>query len=219
VRTPKYGMKDNIEERNVKAILDEEGTLSVNATSNYSGLQQDDIHGIIHAYSKEKIKEYLHNELDFPTYDINEFDYKEQKSSLPTVTESLNITVSNYANITGKRLFIVPNIMTRSGRKLSQDSTRKYDIQLGFEYKDIDSVEIELPAGYGAEALPAPVSISSKFGSYSNSIKLNGNKLYYYRTIEHYSGRYPASTYPELIKFYETIYKADRNKVVLVKTI
>ena len=155
--------------------------------------------------------------MDFSTYDINQFNYKEQKSSLPAINESLDITVSNYATITGKRLFIVPNVMTRSGRKLSQDTARKYDIQLGFEYKDVDSVEIELPKGYETEAMPKDVSISSQFGKYSSSVKLKDNKLYYYRVIEHNSGRFPAKEYAALVEFYGAIYKADRSSVVLVK--
>lgn len=217
VRTPNYDMNENLQARNIKAVLEDNGTLKVAANTRYSGMQQDDIHGRINALSKEKVKEYLEEQLDFSTYDINQFNYKEQKSSLPSICESLDITVSNYATITGKRLFILPNVMTRSGRKLSQDSTRKYDIQLGFEYKDVDSVEIELPKGYETESIPKDVSISSQFGKYSSSVKLKDNKLYYYRVIEHNSGRYPAKEYGELVEFYAAIYKADRSRVVLVK--
>jgi hypothetical protein len=217
VRTPKYGMKENLQIRTVKAKLEDNGTLNINADTRYTGMQQDDIHGMINHLSKEKLKEYLHRQMDFSTYDINQFDYQELKASLPAINESLSITVSNYATITGKRLFIVPNLMTRSGRKLSLDSTRKYDIQLGFEYKDVDTVEIELPKGYEPEAMPKAVSVNGKFGNYACSVKLNDNKLYYYRTIEHNGGRYAAKDYEELVKFYDAIYKADRNRVVLVK--
>jgi len=35
--------------------------------------------------------------------------------------------------------------------------------------------------------------------------------------MEQYSGRFPAKDYGELVSFFESIYKADRNKVVLVK--
>ena len=115
-----------------------DGTLNIMAATCYTGMQQDDLHGLINYLSKEKVKEYLHEQLDFSTYDVNKFDYKEERNSLPAINESLDITVSNYATITGKRLFIVPNVMTRSGRKLSQDSTRKFDIQLNYEYKDVD---------------------------------------------------------------------------------
>jgi Domain of Unknown Function with PDB structure (DUF3857) len=217
VRTPKYGKNENLELRKIKAVLDEEATLLIQSETSYGGLQQDLYHGLINNLSKEKVKEYLHEQLDFATYDIRSFSYTETKSSLPAVQETLDIVVSNYATITGKRLFIVPNIMTRSHRKLSADSTRKYDLDLGFEYRDIDSVEIKLPAGYTAESIPKEVTINSKFGKYSSSVKLEGAVLYYYRNIEQYSGRFPATDYPELVKFYETVYKADRNKVVMVK--
>jgi transglutaminase-like putative cysteine protease len=217
VRTPRYGIKENLENRNVKAVLQDNGTLNVNVTTNYGGLQQDELHQLINNVSKDKVKEYLHEQLDFATYDISKFDYKENRTALPSIDESLDITVSNYANITGKRLFIVPNVMTRTHQKFSVDSTRKFDVVFNLEYQDVDTVEIELPKGYEAETIPKEVSVKSRFGLYSCSVKLTGNKLYYYRNIERFSGRFPANSYEDLRQFYEAIYKADRNRVVLVK--
>jgi Domain of Unknown Function with PDB structure (DUF3857) len=217
VRTPKYGIKENIEIRNIKATLDDEATLKIKSETTYGGLQQDGYHDLITSLSKDKVKEVLHEQLDFATYEIKDFNYKEKKSSLPTIDESLDIIVSNYATITGKRLFIIPNIMTRTRRKLPADAERKHDLDLGFEFKDVDTVEIEIPAGYTPEAIPADAKIESKFGKYRASVKLEGNKIIYYRHYEHYSGRFPAKDYMELVKFYEAVYKADRSKVVLVK--
>ena len=217
VRTPKYGLKENLQVRRIKASLDEEATLNVKVVSRYEGLQQDLYHGLMHGLSKDKVKEFLHAELDFATYDISHFDYRESKTSMPFVEETLDITVSNYATITGKRLFITPNVMTRTRRKLAADEERKFDIEFGFEYTDIDSVEITLPAGYTAESMPQDVLVNSKFGKYSSSVKLAGNQLFYYRSIEHYGGRFPAKDYAELVSFYAAIHKADRNRVVLVK--
>lgn len=210
-------MNENLQIRSIKATLAEDGTLLVKSNTHYSGMQQDNIHGLINNLSKDKVKEYLHEELDFATYDVNQFNYSQDKSILPVIDETLEITVSNYATVTGKRLFIVPNIMNKTYRKLSATDERKYDIDLGFEYKDVDSVEIELPKGYEPEAMPQPVSISSQFGKYSNTVKLAGNKLIYYRSIEQYSGRFPAKTYPDLVKYYDAVYKADRSRVVLVR--
>ena len=217
VPTPVYGLKDNLQIRHIQAVLDEDATLKVNSNSYYKGMQQDDLQMTINELSKDKVKESLYEQFDFATYSINNFNYKENKSSLPTIDESLDITVSNYATITGKRLFIVPNVMTKTYQRLPADIERRYDLEIDFEYKDIDTVEIELPKGYSPEAVPQDVSIVSKFGKYNSSIKLTGDKITYYRSYEHYSGRFPAKDYTELVKFYETIYKADRNKVVLVK--
>jgi len=217
VRTPVYTMKENEELRYVKAGLDEEGTLLIKANTAYAGLQQDYYHGMINNLSKDKVKELLHEQLDFATYDIQSFDYKEKKSSLPVIEEALDIVVSNYATITGKRLFIIPNVMTRTHRRLPVDSTRKYDLELGYAYKDIDTVEINLPEGYSTESMPQDQSVTSKFGKYNATVKLAGNQLLYCRSIEYNGGRFPAKDYADLVKFYDAIYKADRNKVVLVK--
>lgn len=217
IRTPRYDMNMNAITRNVKAKLDEEGTLKINSESKYCALLQDNIHSMINGLSKDKVKQSLHYQFDFATYDVDDFSYKQEDNSLATVDESLKITVSNYATITGKRLFIMPNVMSRNLRKLTADSTRKYDIQLDFEYKTQDSVEIELPTGYVPESLPQPVSINTRFGTYNCSVKLDGNKLYYYRKIESFSGRFSSSSYNELVKFYGDVVKADMAKVVLVK--
>ena len=217
VRTPKYGLKDNLQIRKVSALLDSDASLRLEVTTMYTGLQQDSYHQQINNLSKEKVKEALQEQFDFPTYEIEKFDYRETGSALPVVEEKLHIVVSNYATITGKRLFLLPNIMTRSGRKLPTDTERRDDISLRMEYTDTDTVEISLPSGYTPESLPKDVMLNSKFGKYSCSIKMDAEKLYYYRSLEHYSGRFPLSDYPELVKFYETVYKSDRNRVVLVK--
>ena len=217
VTTPRYGIKENFQQRNIKATLNDEGTLQVNAITSYGGLQQDDIHGLINNLSKDKVKEYLHEQLDFATYDISNFSYTENKTALPSINETLDIEVTNYATITGKRLFITPNVMTRASRKLLADEERKYEVVFTFEYRDVDSVEITIPAGYTPESMPQEVTISNKFGKYKGSVKLTGNKLFYYRSIERYAGHFSAKEYNDLVKFYEAIYKADRSKVVLVK--
>ncbi|MBI3139182.1 MAG: DUF3857 domain-containing protein [Sphingobacteriales bacterium] len=217
IRTPKYAMKENLQTRRVKAVLDEEDNLRVKSETVYGGLQQDNYHDLIHGLSKDKVKEVLHEQLDFATYEVNSFEYKETRSVLPEVEEKLDITVNNYATLTGKRLFIVPNVMTRTYHRLTPNEDRKFDIELGFEYKDVDTVEITIPAGYSAESVPAEISLSTKFGNYQSRVKVEGNRITYYRSIEHFSGTYPAKDYADLVKFYDAMYKADRNKLVLVK--
>ena len=217
VRTPRYGLNENTAIRKVMAKLDEDGTLQVKAFTNYTAMQQDEIHGLINNLSNEKVKKILEEDLDFATYAINSFDYKEHRSELPVIDESLDISVSNYANISGRRLFIIPNVMTRSHRKLSKEETRKYDIVLNYEYRDIDSVEITIPEGYTVESTPADVSLQSPFGKYSITSTLKENKITCYRVMEQYSGHFPASSYNNMVDYYETIYKADRGRMVLVK--
>ena len=219
VHTPKYGMKENLQQRMINARVDAEGLLLADIKTNYSGIQQDHLHMLINNLSKDKVKEYLDEELAFATYTVNNFSYKEDKKLIPEIEETLSVTADHYATISGKRLFIEPNIMNKSGRKLKSGEERKYDIELDIEYYDTDKIEIEIPAGYKPESIPQDAVVESKFGKYSVSAKFDRNKIIYTRSMQQFSGLFPKSDYAEMIKFYDAIYKADRNKIVFIKTI
>ena len=219
VHTPKYGLKENLQQRTINAKLDAEGALTADIKTTYSGIQQDNLHMLIHNLSKDKVKEYLDEELDFATYTVNNFSYKENKKLIPEIEETLSVTADHYATISGKRLFIEPNIMTKSGRKLKSGEERKYDIELDFEYVDTDKIEIEMPAGYKPETIPQDAIVESKFGIYRSTMKFDQNKIIYTRSMQQFSGLFPKTDYMEMVKFYDAIYKADRNKLVFIKTI
>jgi hypothetical protein len=123
----------------------------------------------------------------------------------------------NYATVSGRRLFLIPNIISRSHRKLKVNESRKNDIVLGMAFTDIDTTTIQIPDGYKAESIPQDVTLNSKFGNYQSALKINGNTIVYTRHIECFNGSFPPADYAALVKFYETIYKADRAKLVFVK--
>lgn len=216
VRTPRYNFQDNEQIRKIKAIVDETGKLNADIETQYSGLQQDELFSLINTYSRKEQLEYLKKEIDLPNYDITSFDYKTIKSKIPSIDESLKLVADHYAAVSGKRLFIQPNLLTKDGLRL-KDEERKFDINLVYEYRDVDTVEIVVPNGYTSESTPQPVSLSTKFGQYKISYRSEGNTIYMTRLFERKAGRYPAADYPELVKMYAEMYKADRGKVVLVK--
>lgn len=217
VSTPNYFLKDNLQLRSIKGKINETGDLTATIGTQFTGIQQDQLQGMINNLSKEKVKKVLNEELlDLSTYDIIDFKYQEKKDVLPQIDEHLDLFVSKFATISGKRLFITPNLLNKSTTKPNTDD-RIYDFVFDVEYRDVDSVEIEIPAGYVLESVPQPVALKTKFGAYSSNIRLAGNKVYYVRTREQYAGRFPAKDAPEVAKFYEAIYKADRGRVVLVK--
>lgn len=217
IRTPKYTIDQNTQHRSIRAKLDAEGNLAVKSTTRYMAMQQDFPHALIHHYNKEKQLEYLKSELDIANYDIKEFSFTEAMADLPSIDESLDIVAPNYAQITGKRCFVTPNILTKTDGRQPANENRKYELVYQYAYRDIDSAFIDVPEGYVAEALPKPAVAESVFGKYQSQVTLNGNQLVYTRVLNHYSGRFPPTAYPELVKFYDAIYKADRAKVVLVK--
>ena len=217
VSTPRYTKTENLQDRVINAKLENDGTLAMKVKTTYGGIQQDNLSMMINQLSKEKIHKILQEALELSTYHVNDFRYEETKAILPVLKENLDITVNAYATISGKRIFITPNILNRNGKRIEEDTARKVDFVFNYEYRDVDNYEIFIPDGYEVEALPQETSIKSKFGIYHSAVALEGNKIVYKREMERFGGRFPAKDQSELIKFYADIYKADRSKMVLVK--
>jgi hypothetical protein len=218
VHTPAYLLPDNTQVRNIDATLDSDGNLVVRSKSAYKSACQDDINLFIHYQSKDEQLRSLKTQFDLPTYDVNSFEYQEDYSNrLPVLLESLQITVTDYAQISGRRIFINPNILTRSSVKLPEDKDRALDIEFKDEFRHVDSVQIAIPGGYETESQLHDVILQTKYGKYETHAVIGPNKIIYYRIFEQYSGRFPCKEYGDVVKFYNKIYDADHTKIVLVK--
>lgn len=216
VSTPKYGLKENVQVRSIKGRLDENGYLDMEVSTVYKAMQQDYVFGMLSVLAKDKIKEHLNSALGLASYEVNDFKYTAKKEVLPEVEEQLRITVNNYATVTGRRMFITPNVLNRYPYNLIEEE-RKLDIEFHDEYRTIDSVEIALTEGYEIESLPPLVRLQTSYGKYQTSLVVKNKKIFYIREFEQYSGKFPATEYAGVTNFYNSIYKADRSRLVLVK--
>jgi transglutaminase-like putative cysteine protease len=217
VSTPRYGLKENLQLRHVNAVIDNEGNLKAEVKTKYTGIQQDRLHFVIHDYTEQQKERFINSQINLPTYKVESVEYKEQKGKLPAIDQNLSITAPAYASITGKRLFIQPNLFNKSNDRLPVDKPRRFDIGLSISQKDADTLHITVPEGYIIESLPKDVSLQEKWGKYSISFKVNDNKIDVLRINESYEGIYPKGDYAAFAKYMEDIYKADRSRIVLVK--
>jgi transglutaminase-like putative cysteine protease len=217
IHTPAYTMEQNLQLRNITATVNENGDVLLTANTHYTGLSQDNLQDRLHQLSREKQLEMLKNSLSLPSYDVNKFECKELTAHLPAIDELLEINARNYAGISGKRMFLVPNLLNRSIPQLEQNGPRQSDILKRVSFRDADTVRITVPEGYTPESVPKPVNLQSDFGTYSAHITVMGNKIIYIRNITIKEGLFPATSYPMLEAFYGAINKADRTRMVLVK--
>jgi len=216
-KTPSYKHSDNLEIRIVTATVDKDGNLQAEVKTHFTGLSQELQHDLLHRSTPEERTKYLNERISLPTYKIEKNDYKETKGRIPAMDETLIITSPNYASTSGKRIFITPNMFNKSTVRLPTDKPRKYDIELNYPFKDIDTVNITIPEGYTIEAMPQNINITNKFGTYKVSYTVAANNIQLIRLKERPNSRFPASDYEELAKFYEAMYKADRARIVFVK--
>lgn len=216
-KTPSYSQKENQYHSSIAATLTPDGQLSIKAANRYKAMMGDQLHYFVHAYSAEEKLKTLQRMLDLPQYKIEKFDYRETDGMIPEITETLDITADRYAQFTGKRLFLVPNLLNKWEHKLAVDTNRLYDIILTEEKIEVDSIQITVPEGYKIERDIKLEPLSTPFGKYEVSTTMQGNKLLYIRKLELIKGKFPAKSYNDLLVFYEKLYNTDRAKLVFVK--
>ncbi len=218
VSTPVYTYKDNRLSRYISASIDENGTLKAEVQSRYSGLEQDNLHYLINSISPEKRMKYLNSLYDLPTYQIDKTTFSETRGTMPYIDESLVLTAINYSSVTGKRIFVRPNVLVEKRHKMMNTDKRISDVFVDNSYQAIDSVRIAIPQGYKLESLPKGCKLETKFGTYEFSPKFNNGILWLYRYYYQKEGVYPSGDYVELEKFQNLIYSTDHSTVVFVKT-
>ncbi len=217
VSTPTYGMNENLQSRKIKASIDAEGNLLADVHTRFTGIQQETPHALIHQLNQEQREKYLNTRINLPTYKIEKFEYKEFRNRIPAVDEYLTISSPSYASVSGKRMFIVPNIFNKSSVKLENEKPRTFPIEFELPYRDVDSVFITVPAGYQPESVPKNVNLSSKFGNYSITYIVQPGKVTCVRLKESMHSNFPPEDYPLFVSFHNDIFKADRQRVVLLK--
>jgi len=218
VNTPAYKPKDNLQVRSIIANVDEQGNLQANISTKYNGLQQDRLDGYLTQMSKEDLKSYMANKFELSSYEVENYSHtKTSIGSLPSISEEVKLKVANYASVTGKRLFINPNILSASSFKIKDASSRKFGFHFNMGFTDYDTVQINIPLGYKAESLPGNTEINMGFAKFASSVKIEGSKIIYTRYFYQEAVKVPADKTKELAAFFDKIYKADHARIVFVK--
>lgn len=217
VRTPKFDEKTNIQINTIKGELLDGGHLDFTTHSIYQNERQDEWQQLLYQLPQEKIKEHIEKGLGFATFEVTHIAHEVISNRNPTIKQTLGLKVSHYASITGRRIFINPNVLTKLDFDWQLDTLRNTPITIKEAFTEIDSVEIIIPTGYSAELLPGPVAEKTNYGSFESSCTIEGNRLKLIRRFTQRIGTYGRSDFPKLFAFYQKIYKTDRSKIVLVK--
>jgi len=217
VRTPAYGMDQNLKVRRITATVSETGDMLVKINTHSTALQQDYVQEMIHSLSHDKIMEKLREDRLLPSYDVNKYEAKEIAGAIPAVDEEMEINAHNYASVSGKRMFLEPNLLSKVTTKLESTEPRVAPVNVYSPYIKVDTVVITIPAGYVPESVPQPVTLKSNFGEYTSGIQVKDNQIVFTRRYCNKAGIFPAGEWVNFTAFNNAVYKADRARVVLVK--
>jgi len=136
-------------------------------------------------------------------------------TDLPIVYE-YSVVAPNYAKTASDLLLVRPRVVgNKSSDVLETKEPRKYPVQFEGPWRDTDTFEITLPAGFEVDDLPAAVNADYSFASYHSRTEMAGNTLKYTRTLEIKELSVPLNKVEELKKLYRMIAGDERNTAVL----
>jgi hypothetical protein len=217
VNTPAYTEVENQQLRNATVSLDDKGNATAKVETRYSGIQYEngDLFRVVGGNSDGQ-KKWVLNNTAIPVFDVVSFSVTDKNGPIPEATVSLNLTLNKLATLSGKRLFLTPNLMNRSSFIPPKLESRKTPVILRNGFTDIDTITYTVSDLIYPEFLPQPVKVKSRFGEYESSFNLEQGKVVYVRKFIMRRGEYPADSYSELTEFYKAVNRADNTKIVFL---
>lgn len=219
VDTPKEE-DDNYMVRKLKVNLDENGFASIDAHLTYTGLQYEkDNLSFINNSNTDDQKKWIQQSISLPSFHIENFTFKNFSPEQPKVEMNYTLSADRLASVSGKRIFLSPNLLGKMPINYSSPEERKTDVLITETIVEIDSIEFSIPESIYPEFIPEGKSLSNQFGEYEVSYSFSEGKMIYYRKFILNQGRYSVDEYEELCSFNKEVSRSDNTKIAfLTKT-
>jgi hypothetical protein len=217
VNTIHYTPEQNLQSRTADIQIDLNGDAKAKVKTTYCGLQYENDNlnfNLSNQYDEQK--KWIQENTRIPSFDLNSFSITDHKNKIPSAVVSLDLTLRRYATLSGKRIFLTPNLMNRSTYVPEKVERRKTNVVRTTAYTDLDTIRYHLPEGIYPEFVPEPVKIKSRFGEYEAFYQIDQGSLVYVRRVKMDKGIFPPDSYQELIDFYRGVMKADHTKIVFM---
>jgi transglutaminase-like putative cysteine protease len=217
VNTTRYPAEVNIQSTSADVTLGSTGDAKATIRATYSGLQYEN--GSLDEFITRQFedqKKWLQRNIAVPSFDITSFNMKNVKNKIPSAMVTAELTMNRYASVSGKRIFLMPNLMNRNNHIPVKVENRKTKVVQKMSFIDFDTIRFHLPEDIYPEFLPADVKINNRFGEYEANFRVDQGSLVYMRKVKMNKGEFPAESYNELIEFFRSINKADNIKMVFI---
>lgn len=223
-KTPLASYDESLSKRTAKFKLTEDGTLEGSVSVEYSGHKAIEYRIDNYDVSQNKREENVVQEIksQISAAEISNINIANIDSNEKSLIISYKVRVPNYAQKTGKRIFVQPNYFEYGGEPVFSSAARKYDIYFHYPWSEIDEIEYELPTGYQFDNAenPADVYDSHKVGFLSNLVSVAKDATYMrVKRKFHFGGGgnilFKASAYEALKNLFDNFHKADTQPITL----
>ncbi|MDQ8198773.1 DUF3857 domain-containing protein [Pelagicoccus enzymogenes] len=222
IKTQAAKPEDNKAKAHADLELSEKGHLSGTLTLTAEGNHGLTFKQIMDERSESERKEVLEKALSemWPNGEFEDIVIENADDPFKQLKITCQISLPNYAEVVGDRLFFQPNVEQRYAEPEFPSPERKTLIFFDFKYREQSEIEIKLPDGYALEAPSAPRPFEVQhFMSYSPKLSFNKtqNKIVYHRTLDFSGDTYPPQAYPIIKKSFDDLFAQDHHSLTLKK--
>jgi len=121
--------------------------------------------------------------------------------------------IPKYVSKTGTRLLFQPMVFSKGRKSLFTASDRQQDVYFNYPWSEKDHIVLTIPDGYSIEEIPQTITLESKVAKYSQTFKIEGNKLITDRELTINLVLVPVKLYDTLKSFFDTVYKSDQTTI------
>jgi len=219
VKLPQLPADLNGVERTAKLTLSPSGTLTGDfveqRNGDYGTQQRASLKSVSKDADRIKFLESLISH-SLPTFQITKASLLNLNQPDQPFGYQYSLVAQNYAKTAGNLLLVRPRVVgINTSDLLETKEPRRYPVEFDGPWKNSDSIEITLPAGYEVDDLPPAVNADYSFASYHSKTEVSGNTLKYTRTFEVKELSVPVSQVEDLKKLYRIIAGDERNTAVL----
>ncbi len=210
--------------RDGKFNLLEDGTLEGDVTMEYSGhravVYRTENYDETSAKREEDFRKELTSRLS--TAEISNVSIENIDDPAKPLIKRYRVRMPNYAQKTGKRIFLQPGFFEYGVSPVFSASTRKYDIFFHYPWLENDTVEITYPKSFDLDNADAPQAFADSQNIASLTIKINvdksANKMFYTRRF-HFGGGgntlFKVDSYQALKNLFDNFQKSDSHTITL----
>ena len=126
-------------------------------------------------------------------------------------------TAPRYGRTMGSHLLMFrPAVVSRRNGFIFNEEERKYPVVLSSNAFE-ETVEVELPQGFGVDEKPPDIDLTEDFGNYKASWAINDGRLVFKRKLELRNTTVPVEDYADVRQFFQQMTAAEQAPVVLVR--
>ena len=226
VDSPISSHEKSLIKREAKFKLSDDGTLEgdvrVEFTGHFAMERKEDLDEESETEREESLKDGIKSQMS--AAEISDIKIENVTDHVKPLVFSYHVRFPNYAQRTGKRLFLQPAFFQHGLGPLFASASRKYAIYFHYPWSEDDKVEFELPKGYAFDNADSPAPFGSPgISEYRPSLaaSTDGSLLVYKRSFFFGGGGsvlYPVQSYQQVKNFFDTLHKQDSHSIALKQT-